>query len=67
MKVIYQGPLEAVAVEAAGVTAVQGEAVDVPRDIAESLLEQGWKKASSSRKQKAEKPEAEELSTEESS
>lgn len=47
MKVTYTGRHRAVEVDAAGVTVANGESIDVPDEIAESLLRQTgqWAKA----------------------
>lgn len=41
--VVYQGPIDAVVIAATGQEAKVGVAVEVPDDVAESLLAQGWK------------------------
>ena len=45
MRVTYQGPFDAVEIAATGQIAKQGQPVDVPKDVGESLVEQGWKLA----------------------
>ncbi len=45
MRVTYPGPFDAVEIAATGQIAEQGQPVDVPDDIAVSLVEQGWKTA----------------------
>lgn len=42
MKLVYPGPHPAVRVPAAAVVAHRGEPVDIPDDLAPSLIEQGW-------------------------
>lgn len=39
---VYQGPYRAVDVPSIGVTATEGEPVEIPDDTAESLMRQGW-------------------------
>jgi hypothetical protein len=46
VKLVYDGPHDAVEVPAAGVVAERGKAVEVADDVAADLLEQDtWKKA----------------------
>lgn len=42
MKLIYPGPHEAVNVLALGQKVQRGEEVEIPDEIAERLVEQGW-------------------------
>lgn len=44
--IVYQGPIDAVEIAATGQVAVRGVPVDVRDDIADNLIEQGWKLAS---------------------
>lgn len=44
MRVTYPGPHEAVTVLATGDVCDAGKSVDVPADIAASLIAQGWTK-----------------------
>lgn len=49
VKVVYPGPFPSVDVPALGLTARQGEPVEVPAEHAASLLEQGWTKPTRAR------------------
>lgn len=44
--VTYYGPHEAVDLPALGVTVAHGESVEVPDDVADRLVEQGWSSSS---------------------
>ena len=48
---IYPGPFEAVDLPQ-GIRAHRGQKVDVPDELAESLIAQGWKKPPRTRKEK---------------
>lgn len=49
----YVGPFDAVDIPSAGITAINGEPVDVPADVAKSLLEQdAFESAKSANKEK---------------
>jgi hypothetical protein len=55
MKVQYDEGPDALNVPACGVIAQRGEAVDVPDEIGESLIEQGWKQVGKSSKPEVKK------------
>lgn len=52
MKVRYTDGPDSLVIAAIGVEAKRGEAVEVPTEIGESLVEQGWSEVKSTAKKK---------------
>jgi hypothetical protein len=42
MKVTYNGPIDEVVVDATGDVVRAGQSIEVPNDIGDQLIEQGW-------------------------
>lgn len=45
MKITYPGPLAAVSIPSLGLTVKRGGSAEVPDDVADQLVDQGWKAA----------------------
>lgn len=56
MKLRYPGPYPSVEIPAAGLVARRGETVEVPDDLAASLVRQGWEKVPARRRRNPSKP-----------